>query len=110
MERKPLEADLEAAFGKAVAAQGWEAAKMVSPSHNGRPDRIVLAHYGVTGFAEIKRNKAAAISELQKRELRILTERGFVAMRIDTLSDVALFIHRLRIVVERAKYAGVSHG
>lgn len=106
MSAKPLESDLEAAFGKAVAAQGWESCKLVSPSHNGRPDRMVLAHNGVCAMAELKRDKNASLSALQARELRKMQERGFIAMRIDSLADVAIFIHRVKLAVARARYVG----
>ena len=109
MSTKPLEADLEAAFNKAVEAQGWESAKLVSPSHNGRPDRLVLAHHGVAALAELKRDKNAAISALQVRELRKAQERGFIATRIDSLADVAVFVHRVKLAVARAQWTGGNH-
>ena len=109
-QRQQRESALEAAFNKAVEAQGWESCKFVSPSHNGRLDRIVLADCGVAALAEVKRDQKADLSALQAREIKRQSDRGFIALKVADETDIARFVHAVRQEVERRRWAGKTLG
>ena len=103
--RQQRESALESAFNKAVEAQGWESCKFVSPSHNGRLDRIVLAEFGVAALAEVKRDVKQELSALQEREATRQGKRGFIAMKVADVTDIARFIQAVRQEVEQRRWA-----
>ena len=68
------ESEIEKKLVTAARARGGMAAKFVSPSMNGMPDRLVLLPGGRMGFVELKApgKKPQLVQELRIRQLRFL--------------------------------------
>ena len=103
---RPVESEktLEAKFRKEVESHGWMALKLLSQLHRGLPDRLVLAEYGLTFFAEIK-TTGEKPTRLQKHCHQQLRELGFEVYVIDSTASlekaVALILRA--VIAERIR-------
>lgn len=103
---RPVESEktLEAKFRKEVESHGWMAIKLLSQLHRGLPDRLVLAEYGLTFFAEIK-TTGEKPTRLQKHCHQQLRELGFEVYVIDSTASlekaVALILRA--VIAERIR-------
>ena len=85
------EKTLEAKFRKACEDKGWMAIKLLSQLHRGLPDRMVLAPFGLTFFAEIK-TTGERPTKLQKHCHAQLRELGFQVYVIDSTESLEMAV------------------
>ena len=85
-----MEKDIERRFTKAVKAVGGIALKLVSPSYNGIPDRLVLMPVGKIGFVEVKDKgkKPRALQKVMNRKLTMLGFKVFVLDRPEQIEKI----------------------
>jgi hypothetical protein len=95
---------LEAKLRKAVESRGWMALKLLSQLHRGLPDRLILAEYGITFFAEIK-TTGKKPTKLQLHCHAQLRELGFQVFVIDTTAtlETAVALMDRAVIAERIK-------
>lgn len=75
-----------------VKSSGGEVRKLVFPSHNGAPDRLVgWADYG-HALIELKRPKGPGAEDHQKREHKRLRRIGFRVFTMHTIKEVNMFV------------------
>lgn len=98
------EKDLEAKLRKEVESHGWMALKLLSQLHRGLPDRLILAEYGITFFAEIK-TTGKKPTRLQKHCHELLRKLGFQVFVIDTTEslEMALALMDRAVIAERIR-------
>ena len=103
---RPVESEkaLEAKFRKEVESHGWMALKLLSQLHRGLPDRLVLAEYGLTFFAEIK-TTGEKPTKLQKHCHARLRELGFEVYVIDSTASLekAVSLILRAVIAERIR-------
>jgi Holliday junction resolvase len=75
MKPPPTESRVEAKIVTYARSKGCLVYKFSSPARRGVPDRIIIAPGGKVLFLEIKR-PGKVPTELQMREIRLLTEQG----------------------------------
>ncbi len=78
-----------------VKAKGGIAAKFVSPSFAGMPDRLVLLPGGVCAFAELKA-PGMKPRALQIARHRMLRELGFKVYVIDGIEQIGGMLNELQ--------------
>lgn len=95
---------LEAKLRKEVESHGWMALKLLSQLHRGLPDRLILAEFGITFFAEIK-TTGKKPTRLQKHCHELLRKQGFQVFVIDTTDslEMALALMNRAVIAERIK-------
>ena len=95
---------LEARLRKEVESRGWMALKLLSQLHRGLPDRLILAEYGITFFAEIK-TTGKKPTRLQKHCHELLRRLGFRVFVIDTTEslEMALALMTRAVIAERIR-------
>lgn len=101
---KESEKDLEAKFRKECESHGWMALKLLPQMHRGLPDRLVLAEFGITFFAEIKTTgKKPTILQLHCHET--LRKLGFQVFVIDSSEslEMALALMDRAVIAERIR-------
>ena len=88
------ESTIEKKLVTEVKARGGMAAKFVSPSMNGMPDRLVLLPGGRMGFVELKApgKKPRLVQELRMRQLRRL---GFLVAVVDKPEQIDYVLRRI---------------
>lgn len=98
------EKTLEAKFRKACEDKGWMAVKLLSQLHRGLPDRMVLAPFGLTFFAEIK-TTGKRPTKLQKHCHAQLRELGFDVYVIDSTTSLeqAVALIDRAVIAERIR-------
>lgn len=98
------EKTLEAKFRKACETRGWMAIKLLAQLHRGLPDRLILAEYGITFFAEIK-TTGKKPTRLQKHCHELLRKLGFQVFVIDTTEslEMALALMDRAVIAERIR-------
>ena len=81
------ESAIEKKLVQETKARGGMAVKLVSPSMNGIPDRLVLLPNGRMGFVELKvpGRKPRLVQELRIRQLRHL---GFYVAVVDGVEQI----------------------
>lgn len=85
------ERDVEKMLVQGVKKLGGIAYKWVSPGNNGVPDRIVILPGGRVIFVELKTVKGR-LSEVQKVQIRRLTERGCEVHTLYGIEDVLTYL------------------
>ena len=101
---KESEKVLEAKFRKECESHGWMALKLLPQMHRGLPDRLVLAEFGITFFAEIKTTgKKPTILQLHCHET--LRQLGFQVFVIDSSEslEMALALMDRAVIAERIR-------
>lgn len=101
---KESEKDLEAKFRRECESHGWMALKLLPQMHRGLPDRLVLAEFGITFFAEIKTTgKKPTILQLHCHET--LRKLGFQVFVIDSSEslEMALALMDRAVIAERIR-------
>lgn len=95
---------LEAKLRKEVESHGWMALKLLSQLHRGLPDRLILAEFGITFFAEIK-TTGKKPTRLQKHCHELLRKLGFQVFVIDTTDslEMALALMNRAVIAERIR-------
>ena len=92
-----LESEVEKKLCKRVKEElHGKALKFVSPGLNGVPDRIILLPMGRIIFVETKA-PGKKLRRLQEWVRGMITELGFVVLRIDTLEKVDAFIRQAKM-------------
>lgn len=86
-KRTPKEEQVEAAIVTAAETSGWIVRKLKYSCRRGAPDRIMYKH-GRVVFMEIKR-PGGTLSGLQRKELRLMKERGLDAHVVDSFEQAA---------------------
>ena len=89
-----MEIDIEKKFTKAIRHVGGIALKLVSPSFNGIPDRLVLMPKGKIGFVEIK-DKGKKPRALQISRHNMLRQLGFKVFVLDDVDDIEKIIEEI---------------
>lgn len=69
--------------------------KFVSPGFNGVPDRIILVPMGRIYFVETKA-PGKKLRKLQEWVRGLISDLGFVVLRIDTIEKVDAFIRQVK--------------
>ena len=91
-----LESEVEKRLFKKVKNElHGRAFKFVSPGFNGVPDRIVLVPMGRIYFVETKA-PGKKLRKLQEWVRDLISELGFVVLRIDTVEKVEAFIRQVQ--------------
>ena len=95
---------LEAKFRKEIESHGWMALKLLSQLHRGLPDRLVLAEFGLTFFAEIK-TTGKKPTRLQRHCHEALRKLGFQVFVIDSTEslETAMALINRAVIAERIK-------
>ena len=95
---------LEVKLRKEVESHGWMALKLLSQLHRGLPDRLILAEYGITFFAEIK-TTGKKPTRLQKHCHELLRKLGFQVFVIDSTDslEMALALMNRAVIAERIR-------
>lgn len=95
---------LEAKFRKECEENGWMAIKLLSQLHRGLPDRMVLAPFGLTFFAEIK-TTGKKPTRLQKHCHQQLEDLCFQVFVIDSTAslDRAITLMNRAVIAERIR-------
>jgi len=98
------EKTLEAKFRKACERNGWMAIKLSAQLHRGLPDRMVLAPFGLTFFAEIK-TTGKKPTDLQKHCHEQLRNLGFQVFVIDSTTSLeqAVALIDRAVIAERIR-------
>ena len=81
------ETEIEKEFIKSVRSKGGTAIKLVSPSMNGLPDRLVLMPGGHCFFAEIKA-PGEKMRPLQLKRMQQIKNLGFDVFCIDSIEKI----------------------
>ena len=89
-----MEKDIEKKFTKAIRRVDGIALKLVSPSFNGIPDRLVLMPNGKIGFVEIK-DKGKKPRALQISRHNMLRQLGFKVFVLDDADDIEKIINEI---------------
>lgn len=89
-----MEKDIEKKFIKAIRHVDGIALKLVSPSFNGIPDRLVLMPKGKIGFVEIK-DKGKKPRALQISRHNMLRQLGFKVFVLDDVDDIEKIIKEI---------------
>ena len=89
-----MEKDIEKKFTKAIRHVDGIALKLVSPSFNGIPDRLVLMPKGKIGFVEIK-DKGKKPRALQILRHNMLRQLGFKVFVLDDVDDIEKIIKEI---------------
>ena len=89
-----MEKDIEKKFTKAIRHVDGIALKLVSPSFNGIPDRLVLMPKGKIGFVEIK-DKGKKPRALQTSRHNMLRQLGFKVFVLDNVDDIEKIIKEI---------------
>ena len=89
-----MEKDIEKKFTKAIRHVDGIALKLVSPSFNGIPDRLVLMPNGKIGFVEIK-DKGKKPRALQTSRHNMLRQLGFKVFVLDDVDDIEKIIKEI---------------
>ena len=89
-----MEKDIEKKFIKAIRHVDGIALKLVSPSFNGIPDRLVLMPKGKIGFVEIK-DKGKKPRALQISRHNMLRQLGFKVFVLDDADDIEKIINEI---------------
>ena len=89
-----MEKDIEKKFTKAIRHVDGIALKLVSPSFNGIPDRLVLMPKGKIGFVEIK-DKGKKPRALQTSRHNMLRQLGFKVFVLDDADDIEKIINEI---------------
>lgn len=89
-----MEKDIEKKFTKAIRHVDGIALKLVSPSFNGIPDRLVLMPKGKIGFVEIK-DKGKKPRALQTSRHNMLRQLGFKVFVLDDVDDIEKIIKEI---------------
>ncbi len=89
-----MEKDIEKKFIKAIRHVDGIALKLVSPSFNGIPDRLVLMPKGKIGFVEIK-DKGKKPRALQTSRHNMLRQLGFKVFVLDDVDDIEKIIKEI---------------
>ena len=90
-----LESEVEKQLCKKVKEKlHGRAFKFVSPGFNGVPDRIVLVPMGRIYFVETKA-PGKKLRKLQEWVRGLISDLGFVVLRIDTIDKVEMFIRQV---------------
>jgi len=89
-----MEKDIEKKFTKAIRHVDGIALKLVSPSFNGIPDRLVLMPKGKIGFVEIK-DKGKKPRALQISRHNMLRQLGFKVFVLDDVDDIEKIIKEI---------------
>ena len=87
-----IEAEIEKEFVKFVQLKGGIAIKLVSPSMNGLPDRLVLMPGGHCFFAEIKA-PGEKMRPLQVKRAEQIKNLGFEVFCIDSIDKIQRLIN-----------------
>ena len=95
---------LEEKLRKEVESHGWMALKLLSQLHRGLPDRLILAEFGITFFAEIK-TTGKKPTRLQKHCHELLRKLGFQVFVIDSTDslEMALALMNRAVIAERIR-------
>ena len=89
-----MEKDIEKKFTKAIRHVDGIALKLVSPSFNGIPDRLVLMPKGKIGFVEIKdRGKKSRALQISRHNM--LRQLGFKVFVLDDVDDIEKIIKEI---------------
>lgn len=89
-----MEKDIEKKFIKAIRHVDGIALKLVSPSFNGIPDRLVLMPKGKIGFVEIK-DRGKKPRALQISRHNMLRQLGFKVFVLDDVDDIEKIIKEI---------------
>ena len=89
------EKSIEQKLVVAVRAAGGLAPKFVRPGWDGVPDRIVLFPSGRMAFVELK-SPGKVVRPLQMRRKRQLENLGFKVFCVDSTSQIAGVIEKIR--------------
>ena len=89
-----MEKDIEKKFTKAIRHVDGIALKLVSPSFNGIPDRLVLMPKGKIGFVEIK-DRGKKPRALQISRHNMLRQLGFKVFVLDNVDDIDKIIKEI---------------
>lgn len=85
------ERDVEKMLVQGVKKLSGIAYKWVSPGNSGVPDRIVILPGGRVIFVELK-TKHGRLSEVQKAQIKRLTERGCEVHTLYGIEDVLTYL------------------
>ena len=89
-----MEKDIEKKFIKAIRHVDGIALKLVSPSFNGIPDRLVLMPKGKIGFVEIKdRGKKSRAIQISRHKKLVML--GFKVFVLDNAEDIEKIIKEI---------------
>lgn len=91
---KVLEKHIEQKLIKKVKDKGGLALKLVSPSLDGLPDRLLLLSKGKIAFAELKA-PGKKLRPLQEKRKRQLEELGFLVFEIDNANEIDEIIEEI---------------
>ncbi len=91
---KVLEKHIEQKLIKKVKDKGGLALKLVSPSLDGLPDRLLLLSKGKIAFAELKA-PGKKLRPLQEKRKRQLEELGFLVFVIDNANGIDAVIEKV---------------
>lgn len=91
---KVLEKHIEQKLIKKVKDKGGLALKLVSPSLDGLPDRLLLLSKGKIAFAELKA-PGKKLRPLQEKRKRQLEELGFLVFVIDNANEIDEIIEEI---------------
>ena len=89
-----MEKDIEKKFTKAIRHVDGIVLKLVSPSFNGIPDRLVLMPKGKIGFVEIK-DRGKKPRALQISRHNMLRQLGFKVFVLDDVDDIEKIIKEI---------------
>lgn len=89
-----LEKHIEQKLVKKVKDKGGLALKLVSPSLDGLPDRLLLLSKGKIAFAELKA-PGKKLRPLQEKRKRQLEELGFLVFVIDNANGIDAVIEKV---------------
>ncbi len=89
-----LEKHIEQKLVKKVKDKGGLALKLVSPSLDGLPDRLLLLSKGKIAFAELKA-PGKKLRPLQEKRKRQLEELGFLVFVIDNANEIDEIIEEI---------------
>lgn len=85
---------IERKLTEAVKKHGGIAIKLVSPSYDGLPDRLVLLPDGIAAFAELKA-PGKRPRALQKARYQMLRKLGFRVYVIDGMEQIGGMLDEL---------------
>ena len=88
------EKHIEQKLIKKVKDKGGLALKLVSPSLDGLPDRLLLLSKGKIAFAELKA-PGKKLRPLQEKRKRQLEELGFLVFVIDNTDEIDAVIEKV---------------
>ena len=101
------EKDLEAYLVSECEARGWDAIKFTSPGRRGVPDRIIVAHYGVVVFCELKHpNGKGVLSANQEDEQSTIQKCGGYVYNIESVKGVKNLLYYINLKCNFMKHTG----